>query len=264
MIMDTESIKSFSMECFSLKGKVAIVTGGNTNLGMAYATAFAKAGADLWIPHFTDDIDDVRALVEAEGRQAAFIKGDLTDIAHVRKVVEGCLKEYGKIDILVNNAGMGHFAEFAEYPDEMWKRCIDLNLSAVYYLGHETAKVMMKQKSGKIINVGSALSFTADRKCPPYIASKHGVIGVTRTFANELGAYNIQCNAICPGFFASEINSAISDDKVFYDKITNRIAAGRWGDRADLMGTLIFLASGASDYVNGWYISVDGGFTTVL
>jgi 2-deoxy-D-gluconate 3-dehydrogenase len=262
--MDTESIKSFSLDYFSLKGKVAIVTGGNTNLGLAYATAFAKAGADLWIPHFTDDTDDVRALAEAEGRRIAFIKGDLTDNDHVRAVVEGCVKEYGKIDILVNNAGMGHFAEFAEYPDDMWKRCIDLNLSSVYYLGHETAKVMMRRRSGKIINIGSALSFTADRKCPPYIASKHGVIGITRTFANELGPYNIQTNAICPGFFASELNSAISDDKAFYDKITDRIAAGRWGDRADLMGTAVFLASKASDYVNGWYISVDGGFTTVL
>jgi 2-deoxy-D-gluconate 3-dehydrogenase len=262
--MDLESLKSFSMDYFSLEGKTAIVTGGNTNLGMAYAVAFAKAGADLWIPHFTDDIADVKALVEAEGRKAAFIKGDLSDMEYVRAVVEGCVKEYGKIDVLVNNAGVNHFAEFAEFPDEMWKRCVDLDLNAVYYLGHEAAKVMMRQRSGKIINIGSALSFTADKKCPPYIASKHGVIGITRTFANELGAYNIQTNAICPGFIASDINSDISDDKAFYDRITARVAAGRWGDRADLMGTAVFLASRASDYVNGWYISVDGGFSTVL
>jgi 2-deoxy-D-gluconate 3-dehydrogenase len=262
--MDTESIKSFSLDYFSLKDKAAIVTGGNTNLGMAYAVAFAKAGADLFIPHFTDDIADVKALIEAEGRRAVFLKGDLTKPEYRKAVVEGCLKEYGKIDILVNNAGTNHFAEFPDFPDEAWQRCIDLNFSAMYYMGHDVAKVMIKQRSGKIINIGSALSFTADKKCPPYIAAKHGVIGITRTFANELGEYNIQSNAICPGFFASDINSAISDDKEFYNRITNRISAGRWGDRADLMGTAIFLASKASDYINGWYIGVDGGFSTVL
>ena len=262
--MDIESLKSFSLDYFSLKGKAAIVTGGNTNLGMAYAAAFAKAGADLYIPHFTDDIADIKALIEAEGRRAAFIQGDLTKPEYVKAVIDGCLKEYGKIDILVNNAGTNHFAEFPDYPDEAWKRCIDLNFNAMYYLGHEVAKVMIKQRSGKIINIGSALSFTADKKCPPYVAAKHGVIGITRVFANELGEYNIQSNAICPGFFASDINSDLSDDKAFYDKITGRISAGRWGDRSDLMGTAVFLASKASDYVNGWYIGVDGGFSTVL
>lgn len=252
------------MDYFSLEGKVAIVTGANTGLGMAYAVAFAKAGADLFIPHFLPETDTVRGLIEAEGGKAAFLRGDLTDGAYVKAVVDGCLKEYGKIDILVNNAGVSHFADFADYPDDAWKRCIDLNLNAAYYLGHAVAKVMMERKSGKIINIGSALSYAADKKCPPYTTAKHGIIGLTKVFANELGEYNIQSNAICPGFLATEVNRELRADAGFYNKITNRIPAGRWGDLDDIMGAAVFLASKASDYVNGWNISIDGGFTTTL
>ncbi|WHH58204.1 SDR family oxidoreductase [Petroclostridium sp. X23] len=255
---------SFNMDFFSLKGKTAIVTGANQGLGMAYAVAFAKAGADIYIPHLTDDIAEVKTLIEAEGRKVAFIQGDLRDKEYIEAVVSGCMKEYGKIDILVNNAGISVFGDFTEYPDEAWEKCIDIDLNAVYYLSHRAAKEMMKKKSGKIINVGSALSFTADKKCPPYTTAKHAIVGLTRVFANELGAYNIQTNAIAPGFLATEVNRELRDDPAFYNKITNRISAGRWGKMGDLMGTAVYLASKASDYVNGWTISIDGGFTTTL
>lgn len=259
-----DKIAAFSMDYFSLKGKVAMVTGANQGLGMGYAVAFAKAGADLYIPHFTEDVSDVKRLIEAEGRKVAFIRGDLTDRKYLKSVVEGCMKEYGRIDILVNNAGTNHFAPFLEFPEETYDRVLELQLKTVYHLGHEVAKVMVKQKSGKIINIGSALSFTADRMCPAYVTAKHGVIGITRDFANELGQYNIQTNAICPGFIQTDMNIAISTDKTFYDHITGRIAAGYWGDLNDLMGTVVFLASKASDYVNGAEIKVDGGFSCVL
>lgn len=259
-----EQLKRFSLDYFSLERKVAIVTGANTGLGMAYAVAFAKAGADIFIPHFLPETDTVKSLIEAEGRKVAFLKGDLTDNKYIDQIVANCLAEFGHIDILVNNAGISHFADFADYPDEAWKRCIDLNLNAVYYLGHAVGKEMMKQKSGKIINIGSALSYTADKKCPPYTTAKHGILGLTKVFANELGEYNIQTNAICPGFLATEVNRELRADQAFYNKITNRIPAGRWGDLDDLMGAAVFLASKASDYINGWNISIDGGFTTTL
>jgi 2-deoxy-D-gluconate 3-dehydrogenase len=259
-----EHWKQFSLDYFSLKGKVAMVTGANQGLGMAYALAFAKAGADLYIPHFTDDVSEIKGLIEAEGRKVAFIKGDLTQSDYVKAVVADCLKVYDKIDILVNNAGISKFGDFAEYPDSAWKQCIDVDLNAVYYLSHEVAKTMISHKSGKIINIGSALSFTADKRCPPYAAAKHGIIGLTRVFANELGEYNIQTNAICPGFLATEVNKELTSDASFYNKITKRIPAGRWGQLDDLMGTAVYLASKASDYINGWNISVDGGFTTTL
>ncbi|NMA24113.1 MAG: SDR family oxidoreductase [Clostridiales bacterium] len=259
-----DKIAAFSMDYFSLKGKVAIVTGANQGLGMGYAVAFAKAGADLYIPHYTEDVADVKRLIEAEGRRVAFIRGDLTDRNYLKSVVEGCMKEYGRIDILVNNAGTNHFAPFLEFPDEAFDRVLELQLKTVYFLGHEVAKIMVKQGGGKIINIGSALSYTADRKCPAYVTAKHGVMGITRDFANELGQYNIQCNAICPGFIQTDMNIAVSADKAFYDHITGRIAAGYWGDLSDLMGTAVFLASKASDYVNGAEIKVDGGFSCVL
>lgn len=257
-------LDNFNMDYFSLEGKTAIVTGANQGLGMAYAAAFAKAGADLYIPHLTDDITEVKNLIEKEGRKAAFIQGDLRNKEYINAVVNGCIKDFGKIDILVNNAGISIFGDFQGYPDDAWQQCIDIDLNAVYYLSHQVAQEMIKQKSGKIINIGSALSFTADKKCPPYTAAKHAIVGLTRVFANELGAYNIQTNAIAPGFLATEVNRELREDPVFYNKITNRISAGRWGKMEDLMGTAVYLASKASDYVNGWTISIDGGFTTTL
>ena len=260
---NVEQISGFSMDFFSLKGKVAIVTGANQGLGMGYALAFARAGADLFIPHYTEDVKDIKELIEAEGRRVEFYRGDLQDREYLRSIPGKCLEAYGKIDILVNNAGTNCFADFLEFPDEGWDRVIAVNMNAVYLLGHEVAKVMAKQGHGKIINIGSALSYTGDAKCPAYITAKHGVIGITRSFANELGRYNIQCNAVCPGFIYTDVLKAIADPE-FMKHINDRISLGRWGTLGDLMGTVVFLASRASDYVNGADIRVDGGFSTVL
>ena len=259
-----EQISGFSMDMFSLKGKAAIVTGANKGLGMGYALAFARAGADLFIPYHTGDTGDIRRLIEAEGRRAVFFQGDLTDMDYLKAIPVKCLEAFGRIDILVNNAGTNCFADFLDFPDEGWDRVIRVNLEAVYYLGHEVAKVMAKQGRGKIINVGSALTYTADAKCPAYVTAKHGVLGITRSFANELGKYNIQCNCICPGFIQTDVLQDLTGDPAFVQHITDRIAQGRWGTLGDLMGTAVFLASAASDYVNGADIKVDGGFSTVL
>ena len=258
------NIQDFSLEYFSLKGKTAIVTGANQGLGMAYAVAFAKAGADLFIPHYTENVDEIRMLIEAEGRRVEFLRGDLSDRPYIDEIVKSCLNAYGKIDILVNNAGTNHFEDVMTFPDEQYRKVMDIQLNATYYMTHEAGKIMAKQGGGKIINIGSALSFTGDSLCPPYVIAKHGVIGITRYFANDLGKYNVKVNALCPGFFYSDMNSAISDNKEFYEKITSRIALGRWGDSHDLMGAIVFLASRASDYMSGWYISIDGGFATTL
>ena len=257
-----QSIQDFSMDFFSLKGKVAIVTGGNTNLGMAYSVAFAKAGADLFIPHFEEDVSEVKAAIEAEGRKVEFLRGDLTDKDYRQAVVDTCLEKYGKIDILVNNAGLGIFKPFEDYEDETYAKVMDLNLNAVYYMGRKVGLVMKKQGSGKIINIGSALSFTADQDCPPYVIAKHGVIGVTRDFANELGKYGVQSNAICPGFFKSDVNTGVPKEIV--ERVSAQLPGGEWGEFGSVMGCAIFLASKASDYINGWYVSIDGGFTCVI
>ncbi len=257
-------LERFNMDWFRLDGKVAMVTGANQGLGMGYAVAFAKAGADLFIPHYTDNIEEIRGLIEKEGRRVEFCKGDLTNKEYRKKCVRECMKAYGRIDILVNNAGASMFADFDNYPDKYWDMCIDLDFNAVYFMSKEVAGIMKAQRSGKIINIGSALSYTSDANCPPYTAAKHGVLGITKNFANELGRFNIQTNAICPGFLATEVNAELRKDPAFTDKITRRIAAGRWGELDDLMGTIVFLASKASDYLNGVDINVDGGFFTML
>ncbi len=259
-----EQIKDFSMDFFSLKGKAAIITGANKGLGMGYALAFARAGADLFIPYHGGSVEDIKKLIEAEGRRVVFCQGDLLDRDYINSIPEKCCEAYSRIDILVNNAATNCFSDFLDFPDEGWDRVINVNLNAVYLLSHAVAKIMVKQGGGKIINIGSALSYTADAKCPAYITAKHGIIGLTRSFANELGKYNIQCNAICPGFIYTDVNKAVSDDPVFFKHITDRISAGRWGTLGDLMGTAVFLASRASDYMNGSDIKVDGGFSTVL
>ena len=257
-------LNEFSLNDFSLKGKVAIVTGANQGLGMAYAVAFAKAGADIFIPHLTDDTSEIRKLVENTGQRVAFLQGDLTDQDYIEDVVNSCLKEYGQIDILINNAGIGLFDDFLEYPDSKWKKVMNINLDAVYYLSQRVAREMVKQKSGKIINIASALAFTADKDCPPYTTSKHAVVGLTKVFANEIGKYNIQTNAIAPGFIETEMTKRFQNDRTYYNKIEDRIPAGRWGEAYDLMGTAVFLACNASNYMNGWTINVDGGFTTTV
>lgn len=257
-------LNDFSLNLFSLKGKVAIVTGANQGLGMAYAVAFAKAGADLFIPHFTDDVSEVKELVEEAGQSVKFLQGDLTNKEYIDDVVSVCVEEYGKIDILVNNAGASSFNNFLDYSDSQWEKVIDVNLNSVYFLSHRVVKEMIKRKTGKIINIASALAFTADKKCPPYTTSKHAIVGLTKVFANESGQYNIQTNAIAPGFFATDVNKDLNEDKAFYNKVTNRIPDGSWGEAFDLMGTAVFLASGASNYINGWTINVDGGFSTTV
>lgn len=251
---------NFSMDFFSLKGKVAIVTGGNTGLGQAYVAALAKAGADLLVPTYNTDWDETRAIVEKEGRKVEFVQVDLSKKEGVIKVVEKCMEVYGRIDILVNNAGTIRRAPLLEYKDEDWQAVMDINLNAVYYLSKEVAAIMVKQESGKIINIASMLSFQGGKFVPPYTASKHGVAGLTKAFANELACHNIQINAIAPGYIETANTAPIRADENRNNEILSRIPAGRWGKTSDLMGTVVFLSSSASDYLNGHILAVDGGW----
>ena len=250
----------FSLDFFNLEGKVAIVTGGNTGIGMAYAEALAKAGADLLVTSFDDNINEVKEIVEGLGKKIVFVKGDLTKEECREEVVSKCLETYSKIDILVNNAGTIRRAPLLEYKDEDWKAVMDINLNAVYYLSQKVAKIMVEQKSGKIINIASMLSFQGGKFVPPYTASKHGVAGLTKAFANELASHNVQINAIAPGYIETANTAPIRADENRYNEILSRIPAERWGKVEDLMGTVVFLASRASDYVNGHILAVDGGW----
>ena len=199
-------------------------------------------------------------MVEAEGRKIEFFQADLTDRDQIDKVIEACVEKFGKIDILVNNAGTIRRAPLLEYKDEDWKAVMDINLNSVYFLSQAAAKVMVGQGSGKIINIASMLSFQGGKFVPPYTASKHGVAGITKAFANELAAHNIQINAIAPGYIKTANTAPIRADEKRNAEILSRIPANRWADPFDLMGAVVFLASKASDYVNGHILAVDGGW----
>ncbi len=253
-------LNNFNMDFFSLKGKVAIVTEGNTGLGQAYVVALAKAGADLFVVTYDRAWDETRAMVEAEGRKVEFFQADLTDRTQVSKTVEECIKVYGKIDILVNNAGTIRRAPLLEYKDEDWDAVMAINIDSVYHLSQDVAKVMVKQGAGKIINIASMLAFQGGKFVPPYTASKHAVAGITKAFANELAVHNVQINAIAPGYIKTANTAPIRADEKRNAEILSRIPAERWADPFDLMGAVVFLASKASDYVNGHILAVDGGW----
>ncbi|MGL4773316.1 MAG: 2-dehydro-3-deoxy-D-gluconate 5-dehydrogenase KduD [Clostridium sp.] len=253
-------LENFNMNFFRLDGKVAIVTGGNTGLGQGYAVALAKAGADLVIPTYDTNWDETRELIEKEGRKVVFVQADLTKDEDRENVVEATMKEFGKIDILVNNAGTIRRAPLLEYKEEDWNAVMDINLNAVYFLSQKVAKIMAEQKSGKIINIASMLSFQGGKFVPPYTASKHGVAGITKAFANELACHNIQTNAIAPGYIATANTAPIRADEKRNAEILGRIPAERWGNPFDLMASVVFLASQASDYINGHILAVDGGW----
>lgn len=255
-----ESLKDFSLDFFSVKDKVAIVTGGNTGLGQGYAVALAKAGANLFVVSYDQDWDETRELIEAEGREVAFFQVDLTDRSQLKAVVDNCMETYGRIDILVNNAGTIRRAPLLEYKQEDWDAVMEINLNAVYLLSQEVAKIMVEQKSGKIVNIASMLTFQGGKFVPPYTASKHAVAGITKSFANELAEHNVQINAIAPGYVATANTAPIRADEKRNAEILSRIPAGRWANPSDLMGTVVFLSSPASDYVNGHILAIDGGW----
>ena len=254
------NLHSFSLDFFSLKDKVAIVTGGNSGLGQGYAVALAKAGANLFIVARNDNWAETKLLIEETGRRVSFFQADLTNREALKEVTDKCLDAYGKIDILVNNAGTIRRAPLLEYNEEDWDAVIETNLNSLYLLSQEVAKVMVKQKSGKIINIASMLSFQGGKFVPPYTASKHAVVGLTKAFANELAEYNIQINAIAPGYVATANTAPIRADEKRNAEILSRIPAGRWAEPSDLMGVVVFLASRASDYMNGHILAIDGGW----
>ena len=253
-------IREFSMDLFSLKGKAAIVTGGNTGLGQAFALALAKAGADVFIPTVIDDGGETLGLIEAAGSRAEVLTADITVAGTPKLVVDGCAAAFGAVDIVVNSAGMCNIASVDKFDRSEWDPMIALNLTAAFELSYEASKRMIGQRSGKIINIASLFSFLGGQWSPAYAATKHGLVGFTKAYCDELAQYNVQVNAIAPGYYATAITATTRSNPETNQRVLDHIPAKRWGDAADLMGAAVFLASRASDYVNGHVLVVDGGY----
>jgi len=253
-------IQDFSMDFFSLKGKNAVVTGGNTGLGQAFAQALAKAGANLLVPSIMPDSTAAKDLIEAQGVQYKYMQIDITDDGAPRKVVDACIREFGSLDILVNNAGICINTEVDQFGRQPWDKMVSINLTAAFELSHEAAKIMIPQRHGKIINICSLFSYLGGQLSPAYAATKHGLAGFTKAYCDELAQYNIQVNGIAPGYYATELTEGTRKDPIRNQRVLDHIPANRWGQTQDLMGAVIFLASKASDYVNGHILTVDGGY----
>lgn len=253
-------VAEFSLDHFSLDGRTAVVTGGNSGLGQAFTVALATAGADVFVPTVVDDGGETRAMVESAGSRMHEVRLDLLEPGAPRRVVDGCLEAFGAVDVLVNSAGVARLAAVEDFGRAEWDTMVALNLTAAFELGHEVSHHMRERGSGKIINVASLFSFLGGRRSPAYAATKHGLVGFTKAYCDELAAYGIQVNAIAPGYFATPLTAATRADPAASRRILDHVPAGRWGDPSDLMGAVVFLASRASDYVNGHVLTVDGGY----
>ena len=253
-------ISDFAMGFFSLEGKNAIVTGGNTGLGKAFALALAKGGANVFAPSIVDDDGTTRDLIEAEGVRYEFAQVDITEPGAPKVIVDTCVERFGSLDILVNSAGICPLASVLDFGRPQWDATVAVNLTAAFEMAHEAAKVMIPQRSGKIVNICSLFSFLGGQWSSAYAATKHGLAGFTKAYCDELAQYNIQVNGIAPGYFATEITTQTRSDPETNKRVLDHIPAARWGDPADLMGAAVFLASRASDYVNGHILVVDGGY----
>jgi 2-deoxy-D-gluconate 3-dehydrogenase len=249
------------LDRFSLAGKIAVVTGAGRGLGQAMALGLAEAGADLFLVAKTDSVEETRAKVAALGRKAVALQADLADMKGVAEVVPAALKAFGRIDILVNNAGIQRRAPVIEFSEQDWDEVVQVNQKAAFFLAQAAARDMMTRKKGKIINIASVICFSGGKNIPAYAAAKSAMLGFTRSMAVEWARHGIHVNAIAPGYMETDMNTALREDRVRYTELSGRIPAGRWGKSEDLQGAVVFLASEASDYVDGAMMVVDGGWT---
>ncbi|MBN2844223.1 MAG: 2-dehydro-3-deoxy-D-gluconate 5-dehydrogenase KduD [Sedimentisphaerales bacterium] len=248
------------LDSFKLDGKKAIVTGGSRGLGLGIALALAQAGADIALVDILD-MEEAKAQIEALGRKCITITADLSKKDCVDTIVQQTATELGGIDILFNNAGIIRRAPITEFTEKDWDDVMNINIRTLFFLSQAVGKYMISQGSGgKIVNTASMLSFQGGVFVPSYTASKSAVMGLTKLLANELGAYNINVNAIAPGYMATDNTKALREDPARNQAILDRIPAGRWGTPQDLQGTAVFLSSAASDYIQGYTIAVDGGW----
>ncbi|ATM99040.1 MULTISPECIES: 2-dehydro-3-deoxy-D-gluconate 5-dehydrogenase KduD [Proteus] len=248
------------LNAFDLKGKVAIVTGCNTGLGQGMALGLAQAGCDIVGINLVEPTETI-AEVEALGRRFLSLQADVSKTNELPGLVDKAVAHFGHVDILVNNAGIIRREDAINFTEKDWDDVMDLNIKSLFFMSQAVARRFIAQGTGgKIINIASMLSFQGGIRVPSYTASKSGVMGVTRLLANEWASKGINVNAIAPGYMATNNTAALRADEERNAAILERIPAERWGVPSDMMGPVVFLASSASDYVNGYTIAVDGGW----
>lgn len=245
---------------FTLTGKKAIITGAAQGLGKAMATALHDAGAEVVILDISDQAQDTAAEIGKEGASVHAVKGNLMDRENLEEAFQEAVNKLeGRVDILINSAGLIERKSAMDFSLESWDRIFEVNVSAVFQLSRLAARIMIEQGSGKIINMGSILSFLGGFNAAAYSTSKGAIAQLTKSLSNEWAGHGIQVNAIAPGYMLTTMNDDIKNDEVRSPQINARIPAGRWGTPEDVTGTAVFLSSAASDYITGVVIPVDGG-----
>lgn len=248
------------LDKFSINGKVAIVTGSSTGLGQGICCGLAEAGAVVAGVDYVKS-GETRKMVEQTGSSYLEIVADLMSLDPIEDIIEKVAGKFGRIDILVNNAGIIRREDAILFTEKDWDDVMNINIKTVFFFSQAAARQFIKQNSGgKIINIASMLSFQGGIRVPSYTASKSAVMGLTRLLANEWAGYSINVNAIAPGYMATNNTQQLREDSKRSAEILGRIPAGRWGYPEDVKGPAVFLASSASDYVNGYTIAVDGGW----
>lgn len=250
------------LSSFDLSGKTALVTGASRGIGLAYAVALADAGCDIIGVSATlaASGSEAERAVTAKGRKFFPYACDFSDRKALGAFIESVKATHGTPDIVIANAGTIRRAPAASHPDTDWDEVISVNLDSPFILAREFGRDMVARGHGKIIFTASLLSFQGGVTVPGYAASKGGIASLTKALANEWAAHNVQVNAIAPGYIATDNTAALRADPVRNPQILARIPAGRWGETEDLCGALVFLASAASNYVNGTILTVDGGW----
>ena len=247
---------------FRIDDHAAIITGGGRGLGRAMAVALAKAGADsVLVARREDDLAESVAAVEAEGRRAVAVPGDVVDPESATRALDACLETFGRVDILINNAGLYTMSPLEQTEADDWRQVLEVNLMGTFHFTRAVGPRFIEQRSGKVVNVSSVLGTFGVGCATAYCTAKAGIMGYTRSLAVEWAPHGIQVNAVAPGLFNTDMSAGVFENQAFYDQIVAGIPRGRHAEPDELAGTIVYLCSAASDHVVGQVVHVDGGAT---